>query len=181
MEHCVTWVMLNMTPVVLPTTRMILVFIGHIPYSKRVWPTLREQLQVTFKKLETDNHLFWSSGLLRLQISVVIYTAYVSLCITNLQNRSELQELGYIFYNSKCLNKATSAHNWSSFHLNEHTRGFHPRLRTTLTLDYTIFSECERIKGAMDCINYCGTLIHEKNQFLCSWPLRYAYNKSSLI
>ena len=53
-----TWVMLNMTPVVLPTTRMILVFIGHIPYSKRVWPTMREQLQVTFKKLETDNHVF---------------------------------------------------------------------------------------------------------------------------
>ena len=49
--------MLNMTPGVLPT-RMIPVFIGHIPYSKRFWPTMREQLQVTFKKLETDNHVF---------------------------------------------------------------------------------------------------------------------------
>lgn len=75
MENCVTWVMLNMTPGVLPT-RMILVFIGHIPYSKRFWPTMREQLQVTFKKLETDNHVFWSSCLLRLKVSVVIYTAY---------------------------------------------------------------------------------------------------------
>ena len=75
MENCVTWVMLNMTPGVLPT-RMILVFIGHIPYSKRFWPTMREQLQVTFKKLETDNHVFWSSCLLRLKISVVIYIAY---------------------------------------------------------------------------------------------------------
>lgn len=37
---------------------------------------MREQLQVTFKKLETDNHDFWSSCLLRLKISVVIYTAY---------------------------------------------------------------------------------------------------------
>lgn len=32
----------------------------------------------------------------------------------------------------------------------------------------------------MDCINYCGTLIREENQFLCSWPLTLITNPNDI-